>query len=84
MNILNWTVYILECADKSLYTGITTNLNRRLDEHRTGHGAKYTKGRGPFKLVYYENYRGRSKASKREIEIKTFNKAKKLSLILGK
>ena len=81
---LNWTVYILECADKSFYTGITTNLNRRLDEHRAGRAAKYTKGRGPFKLVYHENYRGRSRAFKRELEIKTFNRAKKLRLILGK
>ena len=60
-----WAVYILECADKSLYTGITTNLDRRLEEHRTGQGAKFTKGRGPFKLVYLENHKGRKNASKR-------------------
>tara|TARA_B100000686_G_C16765400_1_gene961424 strand:- start:405 stop:659 length:255 start_codon:yes stop_codon:yes gene_type:complete len=81
---LNWTVYILECADKSLYTGITTNLSRRLGEHRAGRGAKYVKGRGPFKLVYYEKHRSRSRASKRELEIKAFNRAKKLRLIFDK
>ena len=75
-----WTVYILECADKSLYTGITTNLDRRLEEHRRGQGAKYTKGRGPFRLVYFESHKGRANASKREMEIKALKREQKLSM----
>ena len=78
---LNWTVYILQCADGSLYTGITNDLDRRLQEHQAGQGAKYTMGRGPFKLVYSENCDDRAKASKREIEIKSLKKSQKLDII---
>jgi putative endonuclease len=74
---LNWVVYILECADKSLYTGITTNLERRLAEHAAGKGARYTKGRGPFRLVYRETCAGRAEATRRETAIKLMDKAKK-------
>ena len=74
---MNWVVYILECADKSLYTGITTNLERRLAEHAAGKGAKYTKGRGPFRLVYSETCAGRTEATRREAAIKLMDKAKK-------
>jgi putative endonuclease len=77
---LNWVVYMLECADKSLYTGITTNLERRLAEHEAGKGARYTKGRGPFRLVYSETCAGRAEATRRETAIKLLNKAKKLLL----
>jgi putative endonuclease len=77
---LNWVVYILECADKSLYTGITTNLERRLAEHEAGQGARYTKGRGPFRLVYSETCEGRAEATRREAAIKLMDKAKKLLL----
>ena len=70
-------VYILECADKSLYTGITTNLERRLAEHEAGKGAKYTRGRGPFRLVYSETCAGRAEATRREAAIKLMDKAKK-------
>jgi putative endonuclease len=77
---LNWTVYILECADGSLYTGITTNITRRLAEHKAGKGAKYTKGRGPFRLVYSETYARRGEACRREIEIKSLDRATKLKL----
>jgi putative endonuclease len=73
-------VYILECADKSLYTGITTNLDRRLAEHEAGKGARYTKGRGPFRLVYSEICEGRAEATRRETAIKLMHKAKKLLL----
>lgn len=77
---MNWTVYILECADGSLYTGITTDLQRRITEHETGKGARYTAGRGPFRLVYQELHTNRSDATKRETAIKTLTRAGKLAL----
>ncbi len=80
---MNWTVYILECSDGSLYTGITTDLDRRLEEHHAGRGAKYTQGRGPFKLLYHEKCKDRANASKREMEIKALRRTQKLSMILG-
>ena len=76
-----WLVYILECADKSFYTGITTNLENRLQKHKEGKGAKYMKGRSPFTLIYTEKYNNRSEASKREIEINSLTKREKVSLI---
>jgi putative endonuclease len=72
---------MLECADKSLYTGITTNLERRLAEHAAGRGAKYTRGRGPFRLVYSETCAGRAEATRREAAIKLMDKAKKRLLV---
>lgn len=77
---LNWIVYILECADKSLYTGITNNLDRRMAEHEAGQGAKYTRGRGPFRLVYSETCQGRAEASRRETAIKSLDRVQKLLL----
>ena len=74
---MNWVVYMLECADKSLYTGITTNLERCLAEHAAGKGAKYTRGRGPFRLVYSETCAGRAEATRREAAIKLMAKVKK-------
>lgn len=77
-----WTVYILQCADGSLYTGITTDLARRIDEHQTGiKGARYTNGRGPFQLMYRAHCENRAKASKLEISIKALSRTKKLALI---
>ena len=78
---MNWVVYMLECADKSLYTGITTNLERRLAEHAAGKGAKYTRGRGPFRLVYSETCTDRAEATRRETAIKLMNKTKKRLLV---
>lgn len=78
---LSWIVYILQCADGTLYTGITNDVERRMSEHEAGQGAKYTKGRGPFQLVYNEICKDRGFASKREIEIKSLNKDQKLRLI---
>jgi putative endonuclease len=75
-----WTVYILECADQTLYTGITTDIDRRIHQHETGKGAKYTKGRAPFALLYAETHPSRSLALKREAEIKAFDKAAKRQL----
>jgi putative endonuclease len=77
---VHWTVYILECADKTLYTGITNDLDRRLAEHAAGKGARYTKGRGPFQLVYRETCVGRAEASRREAAIKLLGRTKKLQL----
>ena len=80
---MNWIVYILKCADGTLYTGITNDLDRRMREHEAGQGAKYTRGRGPFQLVYNEVFRGRGQASKREIEIKSLDREQKLRLVSG-
>lgn len=81
---MSWTIYILECADNTLYTGITNNLEKRISQHEQGTGAKYTKGRAPFRLVYKEACSNRSIASKREIEIKALSRAQKLELICSK
>lgn len=78
---MSWIVYILECADGSLYTGITTDLERRVTEHESGRGAKYTKGRGPLKLVYSEYCDDRAAASRRELKIKAMSRSKKLGLL---
>lgn len=77
---MSWTVYILKCADESLYTGITNDLDKRLAAHENGNGAKYTKGRGPFELLYIEACADRSAASKREMEVKGFSREEKLRL----
>ena len=74
-------VYILECRDRSLYTGITTDLKRRLAEHRQGKGAHYTAAHPPRRIVYRERKRNRSTALKREAEIKKLSRAAKLALI---
>ncbi len=76
-------VYIVECADKTLYTGIATELERRVEEHNNSEkGAKYTRVRRPVKLVYSEEYPDRSTASKREYEIKKkMSRVEKLKLI---
>ena len=77
---MSWTVYIIECSDKTLYTGITNDLEGRLEKHAKGTGAKYTKGRGPYKIVHTELYRTKGRALKREAEIKTLGKRQKLSM----
>ncbi len=76
----NWIVYILECADRTLYTGITNDLAHRIKEHENGTGAKYTRGRAPFTLLYTETHPSRSQALKREARIKSFDRAAKLRL----
>ena len=75
-----WLVYILECGDGTLYTGITDDLPHRLDMHRAGKGAKYTRGRTPLNLVYQENADSYSEALKREYRIKQLPRAEKLKL----
>ena len=76
-----WTVYMLECADTSLYTGITLDLERRLAAHAKGKGAKYTKHRGPFTVVFTERQETRGQALKREAAIKSMKRKEKLGLI---
>jgi len=79
---MSYFVYILECSDNTLYTGIATDVQRRLDEHNNSDkGAKYTKIRRPVKLVYSEAQEDRSSASKREYAIKQLTRNKKLDLI---
>lgn len=74
-------IYILRCGDSSLYTGWTTNLDKRFKEHCEGKGAKYTRGRGPLELVYFEEFEDKRDAMKRECEIKKLTKEKKEILI---
>ena len=76
-----WTVYILKCSDTTLYAGITNDLNRRLEEHNSGHGGRFTRVRKPVKLVYFEKVQTRSDALKREASIKRLSRSKKLELI---
>ncbi|MCM1495212.1 MAG: GIY-YIG nuclease family protein [Bacteroides sp.] len=78
---MNYT-YILECSDKSLYTGWTTDLERRLAMHNQGKGAKYTFSRRPVKLVYFEEFGTREEAMKREYAIKQLSRQEKQKLIL--
>ena len=74
-------VYILRCKDNSLYTGWCKNLERRLKLHNEGKAAKYTRAKGPCKLVYFEEIDSKSEALKREIAIKKLSKAKKEDLV---
>ena len=76
-----WILYIIKCNDNSLYTGITTNVKKRISKHSNDQGAKYTRGRGPFKLVLKEKYQTRSQASKREYQIKQMSHLEKIELI---
>jgi len=77
-------LYILKCADSTLYTGITVDLNRRIKEHNTSKlGAKYTRARRPVKLVYSKKFKNRSLASKTEIEIKKLSRADKLKKLIN-
>ena len=78
-----WHVYILLCGDGSYYTGITTDVQRRLETHKNGKGAKYTRGRGPLSLLYVETLANKSEALKREYMIKQLNKKNKTDLING-
>ncbi|RZO92535.1 MAG: GIY-YIG nuclease family protein [Gammaproteobacteria bacterium] len=78
---MSWHVYILECNDSSLYTGITNDLEKRIIAHNSGKGAKYTKARLPVKLIYKESYKTKSDSLKREFEIKKLKRTEKLKLI---
>jgi putative endonuclease len=73
-------VYILECSDGTLYTGWTTDIERRLEEHNSGIGSKYTRGRYPVKLKYLEEFDAKEKAMSREFAIKKLSRAEKIAL----
>ncbi len=74
-------VYVVRCDDGSLYTGYTTDIDRRVREHNDGNGAKYTRGRAPVELVHRERYDTRGKALRREHEIKSLSRPAKERLI---
>ena len=78
---MSWYVYILRCGDDTLYTGVTDDVEKRLVAHRTGKGAKYTRGRGPLELAYVEERADKSAALRREYEIKQMTRQKKLELV---
>lgn len=79
-NMMNY-VYIVECSDGTLYTGWTNNLDKRIEQHCNGTGAKYTRGRGPVRLVYHEEFNDKRDAMRREYEIKRYSRINKLKLI---
>lgn len=78
----DWGVYIVRCADDTLYTGIAKDVQKRLEQHNTDNiaGAKYTRARRPVELVYQEHHESRSAAARREYEIKQLSRAAKLAL----
>lgn len=80
---MNYT-YIVECSDGTFYTGWTNDLDRRIDAHNSGKGAKYTKTRRPVTLVYYEMFETKEEAMRREYEIKQYSRRQKEKLIAGK
>jgi len=77
---MNYT-YILKCGDNTLYTGWTNDLDKRLADHNRGKGAKYTRGRGPVELSYYEIFNTKEEAMQREREIKRLSRGDKLKLV---
>ena len=80
-NTAEWYVYIVRCRNGALYTGITTDLTRRIEQHNQGKGAKYTRANGPVELVYSEVSQGHTEALRREREVKKFSRGKKLELV---
>lgn len=77
---MSYFVYLLECSDKSIYTGITTDVARRFDEHKKKIGARYTRTHGAKKILHTEKYKTRSEALRREAEVKRFSRKKKIAL----
>ena len=78
---MSWSLYIIQCQDGSLYTGITTDISRRIKEHNAKKGAFYTQNKTPVKLVYQEEMANQSQARRREAEIKKLTRKQKLELI---
>ena len=76
-----WCVYMVECQDTKIYTGITTDLTRRIREHNSGRGCRFTKYRRPVRLVFFEKWPTRSAALKREAAIKNFTRSQKMALM---
>lgn len=79
-----YTLYILQCKDGTLYTGVTTSVERRVAEHKAGAGARYTRARGVRRLVYTEPCGTRSQALKRELAVKALSRREKLALVKHK
>ena len=79
---MNWYVYIILCSDHSLYTGITTDIDRRFRQHGAGRGARYFRGRQPLQVVYREHGHSRASAASREAAIKAMSRADKLQLLV--
>lgn len=79
----NWELYILLCGDGTFYTGIARDAEKRLEMHRSGKGAKYTRGRMPLQMVYRETGLDHSQALRRELEIKKLTRAQKEALVSG-
>ncbi|MFC2091512.1 GIY-YIG nuclease family protein [Elusimicrobiota bacterium] len=75
-----WFVYIVECSNRAYYTGITNDINRRLNEHNSGNGGRYTRAFGPVRLLWKEKHPSRSSASKREVQIKGWSRMGKKKL----
>lgn len=78
-----WYLYILRCGDGTFYTGITTDVDKRLEAHRSGRGAKYTRGRAPLEVIYRECCGTHSDALKREMEVKRLSREEKQALIFS-
>ena len=82
--IIMYLVYLIECGDKSIYTGITTDVKRRFNEHKNGMGGNYTRSRGVARVLYTEKCKNRSKALKREAQIKKLRREEKINRIKHK
>jgi putative endonuclease len=80
---MNYFVYIIKCCGNTLYTGYTNDLVKRFKKHCEGKGAKYTKSRSPLHLVYFEEFKTKSEAMKREYQIKQLTRKEKMKLIYG-
>ncbi|HEX9781068.1 MAG TPA: GIY-YIG nuclease family protein [bacterium] len=80
---MKWVVYILRCGRGELYTGVTSNLGRRLVEHQTGIGGWFTSTSQPIELAYHETYSTKADATRREVQLKGWTRRKKLALIAG-
>jgi len=78
-----WYVYLLVCQDKSIYTGITTNLERRFKQHNSGRASKYTRSRLPVEMVYSEKHASRTDALKKEAQVKKLSRQRKIDLYLS-
>lgn len=77
-----WVMYVLECSDFTLYTGITTDISRRINEHNmTSKGAKYTRSRRPVSVIYTEEFENRSSATRAELRFKKLTRKQKLEII---
>ena len=80
---MSWFVYMLRCGNGDLYTGVTTDMRRRLHEHQTGRGGRFTRTVQPVELVYQESAASENQAKRREAQLKNWSRAKKLTLITG-